>query len=158
MASRRRSRFSRNSRWPDPALPGQRQGAGKISAPQAETPATPAPRSLALFFDDTHASLYDCRKAVLAAEKVLAAAQPADRIALFTGSGAVTVDFTTNREKLKAALAQIKPHWTRDQLDACVTMDPYQAYAVSHYLDETERQRALALAIACNCPSRTRSA
>ena len=66
----------------------------------------------------------------------------------------MTVDFTTNREKLKAALAQIKPHWTRDQLDACVTMDPYQAYAVSHYLDEIERLRALALAIACNCPSR----
>ncbi len=136
-----------------PGASGRQQGPGKVSGPQAETPAPPAPRSLALFFDDTHASLYDCRKAVLAAEKVLAAALPADRIALFTGSGAVTMDFTTDREKLKAALAQIKPHWTRDQLDACVTMDPYQAYAVSHHLDETERHRALALAIACNCPS-----
>ena len=137
-----------------PGASGQPQGAAGISGLQAETPTTAAPRSLALFFDDTHASLYDCRKAVLAAGKVVGEAQPADRIALYTGSGAVTLDFTTDREKLKAALVQIKPHWSRTQLDACVTMDPYQAYAVSHRLDETERQRALALAIACNCPSR----
>jgi VWFA-related protein len=128
-------------------------GRGTGTGQQAEGPPSPAPRSLALFFDDTHASSFDCRKAVLAAQKVLASAQPEDRIALFTGSGAVTLDFTTDREKLQAALAQIKPHWTRDQLDACVTMDPYQAYVVSKHLDEIERQRAIALAIACNCPS-----
>jgi len=135
---------------------GRQQGQGK-SLGQAEAPARPAPppapRSLALFFDDTHASAFDCHRAVLAAERALAAAQPADRIALFTGSGSVTLDFTTDRQKLRAALAQIKPHWTRDQLDPCVTMDPYQAYAIANHLDEIERQRAIALAIACNCPS-----
>ena len=86
----------------------------------------PVPRSIALFFDDTHAGVFD-HKAVLAAEKVIAEALPVDRIALFTGSGAVTVDFTTEHEKLLAALKQIRPHWTRDQLDACIRMDPYQA-------------------------------
>ncbi|HTX35903.1 MAG TPA: VWA domain-containing protein [Bryobacteraceae bacterium] len=113
--------------------------------------APPAPRSLALFFDDTHASRFDCRKSVEAAEKVLAEAQPMDRIALFTGSGSVTEDFTTDREKLRAALARIKPHWTRNQLDSCVTMDPYQAYSIANYLDLFEKHRAVALAIGCNC-------
>ncbi len=105
-----------------------------------------------LFFDDTHASSYDCRKAVLAAEKALAS-QPADRIALFTGSGSVTLDFTTDHEKLRAALALIRPHWSRSQLDPCVTMDPYQAYAIAKNLDRYETQIATAKAIACNCPS-----
>lgn len=113
----------------------------------------PASRSLALFFDDTHASMADCHRAVLAAEKVLAAAQPLDRIALFTGSGSVTEDFTTDREKLKAALARIKPHWTRNQLDSCVTLDPYQAYSIANHLDPSEKQRAIYLAEVCNCPS-----
>jgi VWFA-related protein len=113
----------------------------------------PPPRSLALFFDDTHASMADCHRAVLAAEKVLAEAQPMDRIALYTGSGSVTLDFTTDREKLRAALARIKPHWTRNQLDTCVTMDPYQAYSIANHLDFFETQRAIGLAIRCNCPS-----
>jgi VWFA-related protein len=113
----------------------------------------PAPRSLALFFDDTHASIADCHRGVLAAEKVLTEAPPADRIALFTGSGSVTLDFTTDREKLRAALQRIKPHWTRNQLDSCVTMDPYQAYSILNNIDALEIRRAIALAIACNCPS-----
>src|ERR1035438_5686044 len=53
---------------------GQQEGQGK-SLGHAEAPAPPlpptAPRSLALFFDDTHASSFDCHKVVLAAEKVL---------------------------------------------------------------------------------------
>jgi VWFA-related protein len=122
------------------------------AAVQAAPVLPPAPRSLALFFDDTHASMADCHRAVLAAEKVLAGAQPMDRIALFTGSGSVTEDFTTDREKLRAALARIKPHWTRNQLDTCVTMDQYQAYAIDNHLDPLETHRAIALAIDCNCP------
>jgi VWFA-related protein len=120
------------------------------SAPAVQAPA--APRSLALFFDDTHASMADCHRAVLASEKVLAEAHPMDRIALFTGSGSVTEDFTTDREKLRAALAKIKPHWTRNQLDTCVTMDQYQAYAIDNHLDPFEKTRAVSLAIECNCP------
>jgi VWFA-related protein len=119
------------------------------SGPAAQAP--PATRSLALFFDDTHASIADSRRAVLAAEKVLAEAQPMDRIALFTGSGSVTEDFTTDREKLRAALTRIKPHWTRNQLDTCVTMDQYQAYSIANRLDPLEKQRAVSLAIGCNC-------
>jgi VWFA-related protein len=114
------------------------------STPAVQIP--PAPRSLALFFDDTHASMADCHRAVLASEKVLAE-QPMDRIALFTGSGSVTEDFTTDREKLRAALAKIKPHWTRNQLDTCVTMDQYQAYAIDNHLDPSEKTRAVSLAI-----------
>jgi len=127
--------------------------AGQVAAPAPFQAPVPAPRSLALFFDDTHASMADCHRAVLAAEKVLAEAQPVDRIALFTGSGAVTEDFTTDREKLRAALARIKPHWSQRQLDTCVTLDPYQAYTIANNLDFSEIQRAISLAIGCNCPS-----
>jgi VWFA-related protein len=84
---------------------------------------------------------------------VLTEVQPMDRIALYTGSGSVTLDFTTDREKLRAALARIKPHWTRNRLDTCVSMDPYQAYAISNHIDVMETRRAIGLAIACNCPS-----
>lgn len=138
------------------ALPsGSPRTTSQGASPSAsETPAlAPTPRSLALFFDDTHATVFDCGKAVHAAEKVLAATRPADRIALFTGSGEVTVDFTSDRQKLRAALARIKPRWSRRQLDPCVTLDPYQAYAIAHNSDYAEYKRALALAIACNCPS-----
>jgi VWFA-related protein len=135
-----------------PAAAQVAKGTGaQAGSPGPTTESAPAPRSLALFFDDTHASMADCRRSVLAAEKVLAEAQPMDRIALFTGSGSVTEDFTTDREKLRAALARIKPHWTRDQLDGCVTMDPYQAYSITNHLDQFEKQRAVQLAIVCNC-------
>ena len=137
------------------AQPQKPSSALQASSSPLLTPASaaPPPRSMALFFDDTHASTYDCRKAVLAAEKVVASAQPSDRIALFTGSGSVTLDFTTDRDQLRASLDRIKPHWTRTQLDSCVTLNPYQAYAIAGHLDEDERKRAIALADACNCPS-----
>jgi VWFA-related protein len=137
---------------PAAAKPAPHTG-GLVESPAPAVAAPPLPRSLALFFDDTHASVFDCGKAVQAAEKVLTEVQPMDRIALYTGSGSVTLDFTTDREKLRAALARIKPHWTRNRLDTCVSMDPYQAYAISNHIDVMETRRAIGLAIACNCPS-----
>jgi VWFA-related protein len=131
---------------------GQPAGGWQTGRPLGP-PAPPAARSLAFFFDDTHASVYDS-KAVQGAEKLVSSGlEPGDRVALFTGSGAVTVDFTSDHEKLLAALQLIRPHPIRKELDACVTMDPYQAYSIANHLDWDERQLAIAKAIRCNCPS-----
>jgi len=134
---------------PIPAPP-QVESAGQFHAPGVTSR---PPRSMALFFDDTHAALFDAHKSVVAAEKIVDEAGPLDRLALFTGSGRVFVDFTTGREKLHAALKKVIPHWSRRQLDPCITLDPYQAYAVANNLDASEVNAAVAKATACNCVS-----
>ena len=82
----------------------QLTGAAVAAAPtepaRAASPSTAsAPRrSIALFFDDAHASMLGVRKSAEAAEKLVAnTLAPDDLVGIFTSSGTVSADFTSDR-------------------------------------------------------------
>ncbi len=114
------------------------------------------PRYLTLFFDDTHTESYGLRKSKEAAAKLIASGlQPDDRVAIFTDSGDLTLEFTTDKNALGAALAKLRPHVERGShgLDSCPAMTPYQAYVISRRLDPAAKEVAVAEAIPCRCPA-----
>jgi VWFA-related protein len=135
------------------------------SAPQAEpiradspaaSGATPAAavRSIVLFFDDTHNTAMGLQKGREAARKFLTeGAQPGDHFAILTTSGNPAVDFTADTKALLAALNQLKEHPDIGArgLNSCPALNPYQAYAIDHYLNIELKQAKVAEAIVCNC-------
>jgi VWFA-related protein len=107
-------------------------------APAAEANSVPMvvpERYVALLFDDEHFKLPQTRKVLLgggykmvttepppgfigdvgdlwfvrdSAKKMLATLKPADRVAVFTSSGRVSLDFTDDRSKVEAALMKLR--------------------------------------------------
>ena len=123
--------------------------------PDAMTTEARAPvRSIALFFDDTHAESMTLQKGRNAAKKFLSGGvQPCDRIAIFTSSGSPAADFTSDIGALLAVLDQLKPHPEVGShgLSMCPTLNPYQAYAIFERLDLELKQQKVAESIRCNC-------
>ena len=72
-------------------------------------------RTIALFFDDVHASVLFHKSAEAAGKLITNDLHPGDRVGIFTVSGTRSVDFTSNRDLLLAALMRLKPH----PLDGC---------------------------------------
>ena len=108
------------------------------AAASAKAPAAP-PRFIALFFDDTHSSLAGFDRAKHAAEKLIAdGLQPGDRAGIFTGSGAVTLDFTADTKALLAALASMRRHpdaGSNRGFGVCPTLTAYQAWVITRHMD-----------------------
>lgn len=123
----------------------------------ANAQTAPHQRSIVLFFDDTHSELFALQKAREGAEKLLNASEgwAADRFAIFTASGKVTVEFTSDRATLIANLAKLGSHveHTERPITTCPTLTPYEAFVIARRLDETLRRRAVAETVACNCSS-----
>ncbi len=87
---------------------------GRIANDRSLGAATEAPmvipdRFVALLFDDLHlvdaADLYYVRRAAL---KLAGTLKPTDRVAVFTASGPLAVDFTSDRTKLDQALTKLQ--------------------------------------------------
>jgi VWFA-related protein len=102
----------------------------------AETPGatpTPAPtiptRFTAYLFDDVHVSFADLMRSRDAAGRHLASSlQPTDRVAIFTTSGRVTLDFTDDRAQLQQTLLRIRPTpIARSSVRECPDVTYYQA-------------------------------
>jgi VWFA-related protein len=135
--------------------------AAAVSAAEAKPSAATAPqgppaesRSIALFFDDAHASLLGVRKSAEAAEKLMASAlPPGDLIGIFTSSGTVSEDFTSDRDRLLAALRRVRPHPPEGVHAAtmCPTLGPSEAYIITRHLDFAIEEAAVGQAVACNC-------
>jgi len=120
----------------------------------AQTPAAVRPRYLALFFDDSHTGSVGIERTRKAAQKLIdTALQPAYRLGIFTDSGSVTLDFTNDKTALLAALARLRPHpyGVRPTI-VCPALTPLDAYVIAKHLDLRIKERAVAQAIACNCP------
>jgi VWFA-related protein len=125
------------------------------AAPSSAAVRPARPRSLALFFDDTHIAAYGLEKLRSASEKLIdSGLQPGDRLGIFTTSGTVIEDFTSDREVLLAALKRVRPHPppSASGMQVCPTLTPYQAYVIAMHLDTMAKQIAVAEAIACRCP------
>ena len=115
----------------------------------------PDPRSIALFFDDAHDNVWGMRKSAEAADKLIRDNLHAgDRVGVFTASGAVSVDFTSDRDQLLAALARLIPRPLSGATpeSRCPTLNAWQAYAVIEHVDPEVEQDAMLDAAICYCP------
>jgi VWFA-related protein len=123
------------------------------SAPAPSPPPAAQPRYIALFFDDTHSGLAGFEHSRHAAEKLISnGLHPGDHIGIFTGSGAVALDFTADAKTLLATLAGMKRH--PDLISArgfgpCPTLSLYQAFVIVKHLDDRAKQIAAAEILSC---------
>ena len=114
------------------------------AAPTASKTIPPAPqaRFLALFIDDVNAKDYaaagDLARTQAAARKfVLEALEPGTQIGIFTVSGTITQDFTSDAARLSEAIASLKPHPRMSEIGVqyCPRITPYRAYQIAHLHD-----------------------
>ena len=123
-------------------------------AEAASPPPSTAPRFIALFFDDAHASMLGVRKSAEGAVRLITnTLAPSDMVGIFTSSGVVSVDFTSNRKLLLEALAHLQPHPLGGvyATTVCPTLGPSQAYIITQHLDIAIEDAAVAEAVSCNC-------
>jgi VWFA-related protein len=123
------------------------------STPAKSETAAPVPSSpehfVGLYFDDLNLPFDDVVRVRDAADRYLATAlQPSDRAAIFTSSGEIAVDFTSDLKKLHEALFKLRPSSrtggtdcpdiTDYQADRIVNHEDPDAYAVA--IDDAENQ------------------
>lgn len=140
---------SQKPKTPDKA--GPPAAADAELQPETElAPSTPH-RYLALFFDDAHARFEDLARSRDAGGRYLASAPlPGDRIGIFTSSGQTTLDFTDDREKLRATLIRLQPRSILSENgNSCPEVLPYQAYLIIHRRDPLALEVATEEAIRC---------
>jgi VWFA-related protein len=114
-------------------------------------PAPPVPRYLAFFFDDTSMRTFDVALARKAAESfVKTGLKSGDRVAIFTTSTTVTLNFTDNIAKLVETFGQLLSHRKSGAGgNSQCQMNPYQASLILQFYDE--HSDALELAGAEHC-------
>ena len=135
-----------------PAGPAPVAGAQRSAATLQAPP--PEPRSIALFFDDAHASTLGVQMSAEAAERLVANnLPPSDKVGIFTASGTVSLDFTSDRKLLLAALARLQPHPPEGvhSTTMCPTLGPSEAYLIVRHLDIAIEDAAVDEAVGCNC-------
>jgi VWFA-related protein len=104
---------------------GEIPAGGSVSLPE---------RFVALTFDDIHLRMEDAASVRVAAGRFLDAMSPGDRVGIFSTSGQLTQDFTSDKEVLKQKLLGVLP---RDLMGSHMTDCP----DVSHYMaDQIENK------------------
>ncbi len=119
--------------------------------PAAKPPDPLAERFTAYIFDDVHLVFGDLARVRQAAERHLnTSLLPADRAAIFTTSGQTMLDFTDDREKLRATLLRIQPRSraTPQGLE-CPSVTYYMADLIQNKNDTFALQAATQDALAC---------
>jgi VWFA-related protein len=128
-----------------------------IDAPKAEGAETaPTQRSavipsrfIAYVFDDLHMPIGDLAQARNAARQHLAEnLRPDERVAIYTTSGKVMLDFTDDLGKIGEAVLRIMPHINTTDHD-CPPVTYYQADQIQNNHDASALQVAVADALAC---------
>ena len=123
-----------------------------IALPPAAAP-RPA-RYVALYFDDIDTEAGDMDRAkVAAAELAKHGVESGDQIAVFTGSGTVTADFTNDPSKILEAIGHVTQHprMPVNGFPGCPKITPYQAYLIVNHLDPTAYDQVVADAKKCQC-------
>ena len=123
------------------------------SAPTEGIPVKPTElpqRFITLFFDDLHLNTQDALLSRQAATKLLAAMKTGDRLSIYTSSGQVQQDFTSERGKLEETLRRILPRPLSGRSSSdCPPMTYYEAYQIVEVNDPTALQVATMDAAAC---------
>jgi VWFA-related protein len=134
-------------------------GVDTLGGDKSTPSASPADRrTIALFFDDAHAELEGLHKSAEAAAKLITEnLHPEDRVGIFTASGVESVDFTSDRDALLAALARLypRPLSGTTAITECPRLDAWEAYAIVKHVDPALELAKLNEAAACSCTGAT---
>jgi VWFA-related protein len=137
-----------NQDLPKPAMA---QGSPAGVAPDTGESKKEVVNNVAYVFDDLHATLDDFAHVRDAAGRHLAELRAEDRAAIFTTSGEIDLDFTADREKLQAALKELKAHpmggWS------CPPMGYYEADQIVNHADADASGVAVQDAMQCTYAS-----
>jgi len=120
---------------------------------QAAAPSAAQQRSVMLFFDDVHANTGELRRAQNAAQSfVRKSFTPGMRAAVLAATEGLTQDFTSDTEKLAAAIEKLRPHprVPENGLSSCPRISPYQAYLIFHNIDPSAMISAVSEAHSCD--------
>ena len=126
-----------------------------VVAPSPAT-ATPVPqRFVALYFDDLHMEFSAVAQTRNAAWRYISTtSRPEDRVAIFTSSNQITLDFTDDHGKLHDSLFRLGSHSRTDPLSQeCPAIGEYQAYLIAERQDRNALDLAAEEASEC-CKSR----
>ena len=112
---------------------------------------------MALYFDDLHMDFGAVQQPRDAAWRYISTAlRPEDRVAIFTSSNQVGIDFTDDRAKLHDALSRLAPHSRTDPLSQeCPAIGEYQAYLMQERQDRNALDLAAEEAREC-CKTRAK--
>jgi VWFA-related protein len=94
------------------------------------------------------------RKSAEGAQRLIAnTLPPSDLVGIFTSSGTVTVDFTSDRKLLLATLARLEAHPFSGvhATVPCPTLGPSEAYIIAQHLDKAIEDAAVDEMVGCNC-------
>lgn len=110
----------------------------------AEPPALPA-RYVAYLFDDLHLTSENINLFRAAAERRMEALPPSVRVALFSTSGQVTIDFTDDRGRLHQALENLQPRpgFGRATASKCPDISLYMADLIVNRNDQSAMETAI---------------
>jgi VWFA-related protein len=114
------------------SIPSEVGGGSQSLSKRPSTGLAVPTRFLALYFDDLDMSFEDIVRARDAADHFLAGSlSPSDRVGIFTSTGSVTQDFTSDLKKLHEALLRIKPNSHIGT--GCPDISDYQAKMIVEY-------------------------
>lgn len=120
------------------------------SKPPEPPPALPA-RSVAYLFDDLHLTFENINLFRVAAQHRLDALPSTDRVALFSTSGQITIDFTDDRAKLHQALENLQPGPRfGGEITKCPDISFYMADLIVNKNDPSAMETALNDYINCH--------
>jgi VWFA-related protein len=150
--------FSREKPALHSTEPLPQKSAGKTAAPESETagetalPASVPRRFLALYFDDVNTPFENMARARDAADRFLASSiQAGDRVALYTASGQMQLEFTDNLPQIHQALLDLRPRPVIVGLDqTCDAMPAYQAYLIVDRRDDAAMAEATEETLNCH--------
>lgn len=147
------SKFSVEKAGTAPVIHTEDAGANPAVAHDQLTITTAAvvpQRYVAYLFDDVHLETGDLAQARNAATRQLKAMQPADRAAIFTTSGQIYLDFTSDRDQLIATLNRIIPRPIAGKsMTECPDISYYTADLIQNRHDPLALETATLDALHC---------
>src|SRR5467141_1925471 len=122
---------------------------GNASGDSAAAIAALPQRFVAVVFDDTDMLMEDTVWVRSAASRVFASLAPTDRVAIYSTSGQVTQEFTTDHERLKETLLGVIPRPLNGGLHDCPDIGTYQANQIENLHDTQALAVATEDAVQC---------
>lgn len=105
------------------------------SSPGIERKGMPQ-RYVAVVFDDVHFQTTDILSVRAGSEKLIDSLKPGDRMGIFSTSGQMTEQFTSDKEALKKKLKSLAPRPTMGKINATSTCPEVSYYMADQYVNQ----------------------
>ncbi len=127
---------------------------GSAGAPPTASPSPPQPLFVSLYFEDLNTTIPYMTYARDAAMKLVRKGlTPGEKMGIFTASGALSLDFTNDTQKLLDTLAKLRVYMRMPNSGICPPLATYQAWVIVHVPGRTpEYEAAIGGARACCGP------